>query len=35
LQYCFQVKRLSGTLNLKDVEVEALRADLALLHDQV
>ncbi len=30
-----EVKRLSGTLNLKDVEVEALRGDLASLSDQV
>ena len=30
-----EVKRLSGTLNLKDVEVESLRADLASLSDQV
>ena len=30
-----EVKRLSGTLNLKDVEVESLRGDLASLSDQV
>lgn len=30
-----QVKRLSGTLNLKDGEVESLRHDLALVSDQL
>ncbi len=30
-----EVKRLSVTLSLKDVEVEALRGDLASLSDQV